>query len=224
MNVSTKAFVLSLLFGLGMLVVTAVLLLHPALTGGLINALTGTFALAAVLLLSALAALIVYLMAVGTIDLKFLIADEQGAASLARFQMLLFTFVIVALYFLYSLYTLFMAKSGTPFAMCPANSDKLLTALNELAMQIKAGDAAKLAAASDGAQSAAKVVAMACSNTLNLPEIPGSVLGLLGISGGSYLLSKGISAAADKPASNPNPAPNPNPNPAPNPNPGPKVG
>ena len=42
----------------------------------------------------------------------------------------------------------------------------------------------------------------ACSNAINLPDIPGSVLGLMGISGGSYLLSKGIQTASDANSAN----------------------
>ncbi|MFM8532840.1 MAG: hypothetical protein ACKOEC_04535 [Acidimicrobiia bacterium] len=108
----------------------------------IIFALVGTSAVGAVVLLSALGATVVIKMATGTIDLKHLVADEVGAASLSRFQMLLFTFVIASLYFLYSLHSLVSGASAS------------------------------------------------------LPEIPGSVLGLLGISGGSYLLSKGINAAS----------------------------
>jgi hypothetical protein len=110
----------------------------------LIYALVGAFCFAAVVLLSALGAVIIIKMAVGSIDLKYLVAEQDGAASLSRFQMLLFTFVIAALYFLYSLFTLY--KTGA---------------------------------------------------SAELPTIPGSVLGLMGISGGSYLLSKGIQAASD---------------------------
>jgi hypothetical protein len=110
--------------------------------GRVIYALVGASALGAVILLSALGATVVVKMAVGIIDLKFLVAEPDGQASLSRFQMLLFTFVIASLYFLYSLYSM------------------------------TSGDGGKL------------------------PEIPGSVLGLMGISGGSYLLSKGISAAS----------------------------
>jgi hypothetical protein len=113
----------------------------------IIFALVGTSAVGAVVLLSALGATVVIKMATGAIDLKYLIADEGGAASLSRFQMLLFTFVIASLYFLYSLHSLVSGASTS------------------------------------------------------LPEIPGSVLGLMGISGGSYLLSKGINAASGAGAS-----------------------
>jgi hypothetical protein len=111
----------------------------------LIYALVGASSLGAVVLLSSLGAIVVIKMAIGTIDLRYLVAEQDGSASLSRFQMLLFTFVIAALYFLYSLYALYSFRNG---------------------------------------------------EAIVLPEIPGSVLGLMGISGGSYLLAKGISAAS----------------------------
>jgi hypothetical protein len=80
--------------------------------GHVIFALVGTSAVGAVVLLSALGATVVIKMATGTIDLKYLIADEGGAASLSRFQMLLFTFVIASLYFLYSLHSLVSGASS----------------------------------------------------------------------------------------------------------------
>jgi len=73
----------------------------------------------------------------GRIDLKDVIADKDGDASMGRFQLLLFTFV-VALSFLYV-----VTSPGT------------------------------------GA----------------FPEIPGSVLTLLGISGSSFLVSKSVDKA-----------------------------
>lgn len=69
----------------------------------------------------------------GTINLEFLIGDANGDASMSRFQLLIFTFV-VALSFLYLVF----------------------------------------------------------SGTDHLPEVPASVLTLLGISGTSYLVSKSI--------------------------------
>ena len=71
------------------------------------------------------------------IDLTFLISDELGYASLSRFQMLLFTFVIAM-----SLFYLIVIKA-------------------------------------------------------DFPALPKEILALLGISGGSYVLSKGIQASRD---------------------------
>jgi len=73
------------------------------------------------------------------IDLTFLLSDELGYASLSRFQMLLFTFVIVM-----SLFYLIVMKSTPEF-----------------------------------------------------PAVPKEILALLGISGGSYVLSKGIQSSRD---------------------------
>jgi hypothetical protein len=46
--------------------------------------------------LALLQVLLIWKMANNTINLKFLIADDSGDASLSRFQLLLFTFVISA--------------------------------------------------------------------------------------------------------------------------------
>jgi len=71
------------------------------------------------------------------IDLTYLISDELGYASLSRFQMLLFSFVIAM-----SLFYLIVLKS-------------------------------------------------------DYPVLPKEILALLGISGGSYVLSKGIQSSRD---------------------------
>jgi hypothetical protein len=71
------------------------------------------------------------------IDLKFLLCEETGKASLSRFQFLVFTFVIAMSFVLITLRT--------------------------------------------GA----------------IPEVPQGVWALLGISGGSYVISKGIQKSAD---------------------------
>ena len=72
------------------------------------------------------------------IDLEFLISDENGDASLSRFQFLVFTFVVAM-----SLFYLIVIKTPPDY-----------------------------------------------------PAIPNQILALLGISGGSYVLSKGISGSA----------------------------
>jgi len=189
-------------FAIAVAAVTIVLLMFPGqvTTTSLINALAGAFAFAMAILISVLAGMIVVKMAMGTIDLKYLIAEQDGSASLSRFQMLLFTFVIAALYFLYALYTLFTLKTGQSIAQCPANAADLLAAITKLGEAVKTGDTTS--AAATVAQSAAKAVGSACSNAINLPDIPGSVLGLMGISGGSYLLSKGIQTASDANSAN----------------------
>lgn len=48
----------------------------------------------ATFLIAALAVIIVVWIIRGTIDLKFLIADEAGDASMSRLQLLIFTFVV----------------------------------------------------------------------------------------------------------------------------------
>jgi uncharacterized BrkB/YihY/UPF0761 family membrane protein len=92
------------------------------------------------ILLGAFAFAIIYKMWMGHIDLTYLIAGDDGDASLSRFQFLVFTFVIA-----FSLFLIIIgAKDGPAF---PAT-------------------------------------------------IPGSILALLGISGGSYVASKGVDANA----------------------------
>jgi hypothetical protein len=257
------AFVGVMLVAFGLLFLCAPETVTKALPlGGLTYASIGTASLAAMLLLSALGAIVIIKMALGTIDLQFLVADEHRMASLSRFQMLLFTFVIGALYFLYSLYALLSVKSGDPSTACISSVTdmiKLTMASNtEFQAALKAANAASadmlakaasaqleaLKAAAGQPEALAKAMSTAagtltqaaassadtfskaasasadaltkatasteksavslkalCSGALGLPEIPGSVLGLIGISGGSYLLSKGISVA-----SNPAPA------------------
>ena len=75
----------------------------------------------------------------GDIDINYLISDELGYASLSRFQMLIFTFVIAM-----SLFYVLVMKSPPEF-----------------------------------------------------PGLPKEILALLGISGGSYVLSKGIQSSRD---------------------------
>lgn len=75
----------------------------------------------------------------GKIDLKFLVSEDNGMASLSRFQFLIFTFVIVGVFTMMSFDALLEHK---------------------------------------------------------WVEIPGGVLGLMGISGASYVAAKGIQESA----------------------------
>lgn len=88
------------------------------------------------------------------IDLKLLISEDNGNASLSRFQFLLFTFVIASSYFLVVVWGL--------------------------------TDPVGIKAAGD---------AIAAGKSL-LPDVPSGVLGLIGISGGSYVIAKGIQKSA----------------------------
>lgn len=90
--------------------------------------------------LGLLAAVILWKIVNGTINLTFLISDELGWASLSRFQFLLFTFVIAMSLF-------FVILNHQPYP--------------------------------------------------DYPKIPPEILALLGISGGSYVLSKGIQTSRD---------------------------
>lgn len=96
------------------------------------------------ILIAAFAVVIIYKIIRGSkeggIDLKYLIAGDDGDASLSRFQFLVFTFVIAL-----SLFLIIINHPGQP--EFPAT-------------------------------------------------IPGGILALLGISGGSYVVSKGVDANA----------------------------
>ncbi|MBI3694741.1 MAG: hypothetical protein HY238_07875 [Acidobacteria bacterium] len=83
---------------------------------------------------------IIYYIWSGKIDLSMLISEKTGEASMSRFQLLVFTFVIAM-----SLFFVIMGKPGS----APA-----------------------------------------------FKEIPSGILALLGISGSSYLVSKGIQSGA----------------------------
>jgi len=87
-----------------------------------------------------LGAIILWKILIGNIDLSLLISDENGDASLSRFQFLVFTFVISM-----SLFFIIVNQA-------PPSYPK---------------------------------------------EIPNQILALLGISGGSYVLSKGIQSGRD---------------------------
>lgn len=87
-----------------------------------------------VVFLGVLAGVVLLKMATGKINLTMLVSEENGQASMSRFQLLIFTFT-VALIWIY----LYLSKAATDFI-----------------------------------------------------NIPSGVLGLLGISGGSYVASKGI--------------------------------
>ena len=91
-------------------------------------------------IIAALAAAVIAKMFTGEINLALLVSEDNGNASLSRFQFLLFSFVIAACYFM-------LFERGGP--------------------------------------------------TDALPNIPPSVLGLIGISGGSYLVAKGIQKSAE---------------------------
>jgi hypothetical protein len=86
-----------------------------------------------------LAFMILWKIGKGDIDINYLISDENGWASLSRFQFLVFTFVVAM-----SLFYLIVANSPPKY-----------------------------------------------------PIIPKEILALLGISGGSYVLSKGIQNSRD---------------------------
>ncbi len=89
--------------------------------------------------IAALEAIIVIYILTGTIKIDKLISDENGDASLSRFQFLIFTFVV-------SMSLFYLIASVTP---------------------------------------------------PKFPEIPIEILGLLGISGGTYAIAKGIQASRD---------------------------
>jgi hypothetical protein len=106
-------------------------------------------------LIAAFAVTIIGKMWKGQIDLKFLIAGDDGDASLSRFQFLIFTFVIAL-----SLFLIIVNQTGGPAFP---------------------------------------------------KEIPGGILALLGISGGSYVASKGVDASTPPTTTTTTITPNPTP-------------
>ena len=97
------------------------------------------------------ALVILWLIAKGEINLDLLISEKTGEASMSRFQLLIFTFVIGLSFFLI-------------------------------------------------------VVSGAHTGGAKLPDVPGGVLGLLGISASSYTVSKAIQANMTGKAADANPA------------------
>jgi hypothetical protein len=120
---------------------------------------------------------------VDKINLQYLVSEKNGQASLSRFQALVFTFVIGLSYFLLVLES--FVKQASP--ACQLASQKV----QELATTCTAEDCEKL------------ITAMNDVCGLGLPDLPASVLTLLGISGGTYVLSKGIQKSGDQQNKNP---------------------
>ena len=112
------------------------------------DTLDALFSAIVVIFVAGAASVVLTKMLTNEIDLRLLISEENGSASLSRFQFLLFTFVIASSYFLIVIWGL---GAGKAFV--------------------------------DG--------------KLVLPDIPTGVLGLIGISGGSYVIAKGIQKSAD---------------------------
>ena len=95
-----------------------------------------------VILVGLLGLAVVWMIYTGRIDLKLLVCEKDGPASMSRFQFLIFTFVV---------------------GMCI------------LVLTLESGE---------------------------FPRLDANILGLLGISGGSYLVSKGIQRSRDDDAAN----------------------
>ena len=118
------------------LTIAAVFIIGVLVNGDPVLKLKLTFDYGLLTLIFLFAFLILAAIASGKIDISSLLAENGGGASMSRFQLLIFTFVIAVSFFL--------VVVGGP----------------------------------------------------GLPEVPGSVLALLGISAGTYGVSKGFSAAA----------------------------
>lgn len=111
------------------------------LLGYMICGVVGLFALA-----------VLWRIATGEINLDLLISEKTGEASMSRFQLLIFTFVIGLSFFL------IVVSNTRIFENVPAANRT----------SVPSGPA--------------------------LPDVPGGVLGLLGISASSYTVSKAIQA------------------------------
>jgi len=137
-------------------VVVLMMLLLLAQYGWHTVTLNAIFSSLVAVILALLAGVVLAMMLNGTINLSLLISEDNGNASLSRFQFLIFTFVIAMSYFLFVLATL---------------------------------------AHMSGSQTAA--TAADASGNFQLPEIPTGVLGLIGLSGGSYVIAKGIQKSSE---------------------------
>ena len=107
------------------------------LIGYLLCGIVGLFAL-----------LVIWKIANGSIDLTYLLSDDDGWASTSRFQLVVFVFVVALSFF--------------------------LVVVSNVKLRQNAGNLTDLT---------------------GLPDVPGGVLALLGISASSYLVSRGISAS-----------------------------
>lgn len=133
-------FVVSVILTIG-----AVFLIGVVIHGDAVLKLKLTFDYGLLTLIFLFGFLILTAIASGKIDITSLLAENGGGASMSRFQLLIFTFVIAVSFFL-------VVVGGT-----------------------------------------------------GLPEVPGSVLALLGISAGTYGVSKGIQAASSAQGKSPTP-------------------
>ncbi len=127
------------------LTIAAVFLIGVVIHGDPVLKLKLTFEYGLLTLIFLFAFLILTAIASGKIDISSLLAENGGGASMSRFQLLIFTFVIAVSFFL-----------------------------------VVVGSA-------------------------GLPEVPGSVLALLGISAGTYGVSKGFQAIGSMPSKSPTP-------------------
>jgi hypothetical protein len=115
------------------------------------KSLIDIFALVVAVIIAAFASIVLAKIITNDIDIRYLISEDNGNASLSRFQFLLFTFVIAASYFLF--------VAG-------------VVAKVDFSQLLKDG------------------------KPIPLPDIPPTVLGLIGISGASYVVAKGIQKSA----------------------------
>jgi hypothetical protein len=116
-------------------------------------------------LVALLGVAVLWKIANGSIDLSALISESTGSASMSRFQLLIFTFVVALSFF-------FVTVGNVKVA--------------------QARQTGLAAAASGGTTSPTRTPGVP-----ELPDIPGGVLAVLGISASSYLVSKGIQSGKD---------------------------
>lgn len=127
--------------------------------------------------------IVVWKMISGEINLNLLVSEKNGAASLSRFQMLVFTFVIAGGYLMLVIYT-----------MVASDASELQSQLNAIAA-VKSTDPELYA-------QLVEAMKTRLTEGPSLPQIPAGVLVLIGISGGSYVLSKGIQSQQEQRAAN----------------------
>lgn len=153
------------------LAITAVVIVYFSVPGDPLYRLTVIVGYVILILLFFIGLMVLIAIATGKIDLSLLLTESGGGASMSRFQLLIFTFLIA-----FSLF-LMIVSSGT----C-GTSGGFRTAAGRPGAFGKAGPLSGLATSGPCAP-------------MKFPAIPSEVLLLLGISASTYAVSKGIQSS-----------------------------
>jgi hypothetical protein len=153
------------------LALVAVIIVYFSVSGDPLYRLTIIVGYVILILLFFIGLMVLIAIATGKIDLTLLLSESGGGASMSRFQLLIFTFLIA--------FSIFMmiVSSG----MCGASGSRTAAAA-------RSGAFGKLAPAGGLAPSGP-------CGPMKFPAIPTEILLLLGISASTYAVSKGIQSS-----------------------------